>query len=571
MTPFSDPRGTSSLFDSYDGYIEQVRHLLRANHVPFGTPFDFLILAQTLEHNSQLRSDLAVLLQSFMEGEKKISHRTALGIIAVASGGPGFTTSSNGVSLPANGINQPAGNGSQPVNVLVDLLMSVGGRIQTSAQDLDGHFDSHLDIRTDSSSSEAIDGETPEAPLLPPSSSDQETDFEQFAGAHWDHRSPLEALPGPSNQNSNHDSNQDSNQNSNQDSPPQASLPHSGTEDPLAETLSRLELNSLQVKHYLDSIDQRISRIEPRLDNLPTYVPSAATSHPVSGSGSGYGHVPDRRYSALLATATLPHQGQGSHESQESPDEPRPLDPAPPRSIPSDLPSLLESSFRQKHSRKKFEVPVILGAALVLLLLFYWGFNQNAQSPSIGSANPSLAQNTPIPPSDPAPANDGNASGPSKGATARPSPSHTARAEVLPGVHRRLLYNSTSAGLNVSSPSSAATTPAASVTPEESDDSTLTSEPITVSAGVMAANVLSAPQPSYPLLATLTRMRGEVVMKAIISKDGTIQNVHVIKGHRLLRGAATNAVRTWRYRPYLVNGRPVEVATTVSVDFNQAQ
>jgi TonB family protein len=553
MTPFSDPPGTSSLLDSYDGYIEQVRHLLRANHVPFGTPFDFLILAQTLEHNAQLRSDLAVLLQSFMEGEKKISHRTALGIIAVASGGPGFTTSSNGVSLPAGG-------GSQPVNVLVDLLMSVGGRIQTSAQNLDGHFDSHLDIRPDSSSSEPIDGETPEAPLLPPSSSDQETTFEQFVGAHWDHRSPLEALPARSNQNSNQDSNQDS--------PPQASLPHSGAEDPLAETLSRLELNSLQVKHYLDSIDQRISRIEPRLDNLPTYVPSPATSHPVSGLGSGYGHVPDRRYSALVATATLPHQ---AHESQEPRDEPPPLDPAPTRSIPSDLPSLLESSFRQKHSRKKFEVPIIIGAALVLLLLFYWGFNQNTQSSSIGSANPSLAQNTPIPPSDPAPANDGNASGPSEGATARPSPSHTARAEVLPGVHRRPLYSSTPAGLNVSSPSSAPTTPAASATPEESDDSTLTSEPITVSAGVMAANVLSAPQPSYPLLASLTRMRGEVVMKAIISKDGTIQNVHVIKGHRLLRGAATNAVRTWRYRPYLVNGRPVEVATTVSVDFNQAQ
>jgi protein TonB len=87
----------------------------------------------------------------------------------------------------------------------------------------------------------------------------------------------------------------------------------------------------------------------------------------------------------------------------------------------------------------------------------------------------------------------------------------------------------------------------------------------------MAGNVLSAPQPSYPLLATLTRTRGEVVMKAVISRDGTIENVHVIKGHRLLRGAATSAVRTWRYRPYLVNGRPVEVATTVSVDFSQAQ
>jgi TonB family protein len=83
----------------------------------------------------------------------------------------------------------------------------------------------------------------------------------------------------------------------------------------------------------------------------------------------------------------------------------------------------------------------------------------------------------------------------------------------------------------------------------------------------MAANVLSAPQPSYPKLASLTRMQGPVVMQAIISKEGTIEDVHVIKGHRLLRGAATNAVRTWRYRPYLINGQPVQVATTVSVDF----
>jgi TonB family protein len=87
----------------------------------------------------------------------------------------------------------------------------------------------------------------------------------------------------------------------------------------------------------------------------------------------------------------------------------------------------------------------------------------------------------------------------------------------------------------------------------------------------MAANIISAPQPSYPKLASLTRMQGAVVMQAIISKEGSIENVHVIKGHRLLRGAATNAVRNWRYRPYLINGHPVQVATTVSVDFKLPQ
>jgi TonB family protein len=83
----------------------------------------------------------------------------------------------------------------------------------------------------------------------------------------------------------------------------------------------------------------------------------------------------------------------------------------------------------------------------------------------------------------------------------------------------------------------------------------------------MAANVLSSPQPSYPKLASLTRMQGEVVMQAIISKEGSIEDVRVIKGHRLLRSAATNAVRSWRYRPFLINGQPVEVATIVTVDF----
>jgi TonB family protein len=66
-------------------------------------------------------------------------------------------------------------------------------------------------------------------------------------------------------------------------------------------------------------------------------------------------------------------------------------------------------------------------------------------------------------------------------------------------------------------------------------------------------------------------MQGEVVMRAVISKEGKIEDVHVIKGHRLLRGAATNAVRTWQYRPFLVNGQPVEVATIVTVDFKLPQ
>jgi TonB family protein len=91
---------------------------------------------------------------------------------------------------------------------------------------------------------------------------------------------------------------------------------------------------------------------------------------------------------------------------------------------------------------------------------------------------------------------------------------------------------------------------------------------VNVSSGVMAANLVSSPKPSYPTLASLTHTQGNVVMQAVISKEGTVEEVHVIKGHRLLRGAAKNAVRNWRYRPYKIDGVPVDVATTVSVDFS---
>jgi TonB family protein len=106
-----------------------------------------------------------------------------------------------------------------------------------------------------------------------------------------------------------------------------------------------------------------------------------------------------------------------------------------------------------------------------------------------------------------------------------------------------------------------------SMRPDKSGSVSQSDRLLNVSSGVMAANLLAAPMPAYPKLASLTRMQGNVIMQAIISKDGTVESVHVLKGHRLLRSAATSAVRAWRYQPYLVNGRPVEVATIVSVDF----
>jgi protein TonB len=75
-------------------------------------------------------------------------------------------------------------------------------------------------------------------------------------------------------------------------------------------------------------------------------------------------------------------------------------------------------------------------------------------------------------------------------------------------------------------------------------------------------------QPIYPGPARIARIQGSVMMTAIIGKDGTIENLHVLNGHPMLTSAAIEAVRQWRYRPYILNNEPVEVETQITVNFS---
>jgi protein TonB len=94
---------------------------------------------------------------------------------------------------------------------------------------------------------------------------------------------------------------------------------------------------------------------------------------------------------------------------------------------------------------------------------------------------------------------------------------------------------------------------------------------IRVSQGVTSGLLVRKQEPEYPAIARQARVQGQVVLEAIIAKDGTVQNLRVVSGHPLLVNAALDAVRQWRYRPYLLNGVPVEVETTVLVTFRFAQ
>jgi protein TonB len=90
---------------------------------------------------------------------------------------------------------------------------------------------------------------------------------------------------------------------------------------------------------------------------------------------------------------------------------------------------------------------------------------------------------------------------------------------------------------------------------------------VNISGGVATGMLLQKTVPIYPPIAKAARVQGTVVLQATISKAGTIENLRVISGNAMLQSAAMDAVRSWRYRPYLLNGEPVEVETTVNVVF----
>ena len=90
---------------------------------------------------------------------------------------------------------------------------------------------------------------------------------------------------------------------------------------------------------------------------------------------------------------------------------------------------------------------------------------------------------------------------------------------------------------------------------------------IRVGGNVQAARIVNKVQPVYPEAAHQARIQGVVRLHVIIAKDGTITQMEGVSGHPLLQKAALDAVRQWVYQPTLVNGKPVEVDTTIDVIF----
>jgi TonB family protein len=98
-----------------------------------------------------------------------------------------------------------------------------------------------------------------------------------------------------------------------------------------------------------------------------------------------------------------------------------------------------------------------------------------------------------------------------------------------------------------------------------------TTEPLKVSASEMAGNVVRKVLPIYPVAAKKARIQGTVELEAIIGKDGSVEHLEVVSGPKELQESSLDAVRQWTYKPFLLNGDPVEVKTTINVIYSLAK
>jgi protein TonB len=92
-------------------------------------------------------------------------------------------------------------------------------------------------------------------------------------------------------------------------------------------------------------------------------------------------------------------------------------------------------------------------------------------------------------------------------------------------------------------------------------------EPIRVGGNVQSSKLIRRVEPEYPELAKRARVQGIVLLQVTVDETGNVTDINIIRGHPLLNQAAVDAVRQWKYSPTLLNGEPVPVIATVTVNF----
>ena len=437
----------------YGEYIEEFHDVFQSNEITFGSPDDFFAFCEILKTNVPLRAELARLTKSLLTKENNnISVRTLLTVISISSGGPEITTTQRDVS--------------KPINILIGFLTNAVGCRQIDPDNLDT-------MCLSSSLPESVQH-------VEPISTDEQSP-------------PVSASL-------------------NDETP---SVPHPDSSDDFKQSLTRLELTTLQVKMHLDSIDERISRIEPRLENVPL---SAPTTERASR--------PDNlNMQEIYLKRIMPISSAEPERECEPADLILHVDEA--RGIP--LQSYDEPTPFFLSGAKAIVVFLLLGIAVIAGIFLYLHRGNDYLSGSYQYLQQRLStlRQSPTTP-EAAPANNSPANPQPTAATTTPdNPTNSATTESTPHLQPT----------------------------------------VEVTSSAMTGNIISAPKPIYPKLALQRNTQGRVILQATVSSDGKIQDLRGIKGPPLLQDAAVDAVSTWRYRPHLVNGHPMPVAILVTIDF----
>jgi TonB family protein len=349
----------------------------------------------------------------------------------------------------------------------------------------------------------------------------------------------------------------------------------------LDEALMRLEMNSIELKEHLDDLDKKMSRIEPHLEALTSKVnfterPRVPAEEPIDRSFERAVRKPAENPRLVLDPVADKH------------DEP-------PISTPL-------AGYSQRSGHRSLVLFVAIFALLIIGGIVFqqrygsslwqsYGVTLREKYDAVlqkmhgadrgqvaaNSASQNVTPNT-VAESSPAviTANDaGSVSSPAIPSAPTPSPAESSNApsptmaghEAVPASvepHDVDTRSNPRSSRKTHSAYSETVEKAAVDQASSGDDEIGT---VTVAPSVMKANLVASRVPAYPEAAKANHIEGPVVVQAIISKAGVVDRVHVIEGNPQLRSAAAEAVQKWRYRPYLLNGQPVEVATTVTVDF----
>ena len=114
---------------------------------------------------------------------------------------------------------------------------------------------------------------------------------------------------------------------------------------------------------------------------------------------------------------------------------------------------------------------------------------------------------------------------------------------------------------------SPATSPSPSESPAENETAS-TVKRVRISSGVAESLAIDRPAPEYPQMARIAHVTGDVILKITIDRNGEVTNISVVQGHPILVNSAVNAVKKWKYRPYVLNGEPVEVDSTIKIQYH---